>query len=278
MFRIVVISPPGYRHSGAFAEIAETLVFALRSLGHQAQAAINVFAPDAVNIVLGGHLLAEESVAAIPPDTIFYNLEQVEDDLFGWAPVLTQLYGRFRVWDYSPRNLERLKARGLAARSTLVPIGYVPEMKRIKAADRQDIDVLFYGAATERRKKVLKSLEKVGLKLTAMFGAYGAERDALIARAKVVVNIHKHEAQVFEIVRVSYLLANSKAVVSEGGPATEIDEDLKGAVILTPVENMAAACKRLVKDARSRRILEQEGFRLMAARPQADYLRLAMDR
>ena len=56
------------------------------------------------------------------------------------------------------------------------------------------------------------------------FNAYGGKRDALIARAKVVLNIHYYAAQVFEIVRVSYLLANSKAVVTEIGPDTDLDE------------------------------------------------------
>jgi len=273
MYRVVVISPPGYQHAGAFAEMAETLVFAFRALGHSAQAAVNIFSPDAMNIVLGGHLLAEDAVGDLPANSIFYNLEQVEDDLFRWAPVLSTLYERFKVWDYSPRNLERLKSRGLAGNSALVPIGTVSEMTRIKPAEKQDIDVLFYGAATERRKKVLKAVEKTGVKLTAIFGAYGKERDDLIARSKVVLNIHKHDAQVFEIVRVSYLLANSKAVVSEGSATTEIDDDIKDAVALTPLDNLAAECKRLVKDTKARRILEAQGHLIMAARSQADYLR-----
>ena len=41
-------------------------------------------------------------------------------------------------------------------------------------------------------------------------------RDDLIARAKVVLNINKHQAKIFEIVRVSYLMANAKAVVLQG--------------------------------------------------------------
>lgn len=273
MFRIVVISPPGYPHAGAFAELAETLVLSFRALGYQAQAAVNMFASDATNIVLGGHLLAEQAVSAIPEDTIFYNLEQVQDDLFQWAPILTTLYNRFQVWDYSRRNLEGLKARGLAARAAVLKIGTVPEMTRIKPAENQDIDVLFYGTVTERRRKILKSVEKTGLKVTALFKAYGKERDAMIARSKIVLNLHKHDAQIFEIVRVSYLLANAKAVISEGGSATEIEPDLMPGLILAAPETIAPECRRLVKDVRARRSLEKAGYECMSKRSQTDYLR-----
>ena len=273
MYRIVIVSPPNYKHGGAFAEIAETLVYGLRALGYQAQAAVNVFSPDATNIVLGAHLLAEATVGDIPPGTIFYNLEQVEEDLFRWAPILTTLYGQFQVWDYSLRNLERLKVRGLAAHSAVLPIGTVPEMTRIKAAEKQDIDVLFYGVVTERRRKILKGMEKAGVKLSVLYGAYGTERDQVIARAKVVLNLHKHDAQIFEIVRVSYLLANSKAVVSEGTETTDIEPDLIGGVVLAKPADLAAECKRLVKDARARRQLEAAGKVCMDKRSEAEYLR-----
>ena len=47
-----------------------------------------------------------------------------------------------------------------------------------------------------------------------------------IARSKIVLNLHQYDAQVFEIVRVSYLLANRRAVVSERGANPTEDRDL----------------------------------------------------
>ena len=269
--QIVLVEPVGYQHAGALAEMAETLVLAFRALGHPARAVANGFAADALNVVLGAHLLSPAVAAQLPADTVIYNLEQVEDHLFEWAPGLKGLFARCEVWDYSRRNIARLKP--LAPRLFHLPVGTVPEMGRIRPAADQDIDVLFYGAVNERRRAVLKAVADAGLGLKAVFGAYGAARDALIARAKVVLNLHKHEAQVFEIVRVSYLLANRKAVVSELAATTQIEPDLRDAVAGVPMGEVVECCRRLVADAAARQALERRGHARMAARQETAYLR-----
>jgi hypothetical protein len=270
-FLVVVIEPAGYQHTGTIAEVAETLVCGLRALGHPARLTVNGFLPDALNIVLAAHFLSPALIATLPANTVIYNLEQVEDSLFEWAPGLRDLFARFEVWDYSKRNIEALRARGFINVRHL-PIGYVPELTRVARADAQDIDVLFYGAVNERRRIVLRGLTEAGLKLKAVFGAYGAARDELIARAKVVLNLHKHEAQVFEIVRVSYLLANRKAVVSEVSPHTEIEPDLIDAVAGAPYEKLVETCQSLVADDLARGGLEQRGYERMTARDETLFL------
>ena len=50
----------------------------------------------------------------------------------------------------------------------------------------------------------------------------------LIARARVVLNLHFHLPGAFEIVRVGYLLANRCAVVYGVNPSETVDADLAG--------------------------------------------------
>jgi hypothetical protein len=202
---------------------------------------------------------------------VFYNLEQVEDDLFDWMPALKPAFARFEVWDYSLRNIARLRSH--APVLFHLPIGTVPELSRIRPASVQDIDVLFYGALTDRRRAALDAIRAAGLSVQAVFGVYGQERDALIARAKIVLNLHKHAAQVFEIVRVSYLLANRKAVVSEITPTTDIDADLVDAVCGVPLEDLPRACRRLVDDEAARFALQERGFARMTARNEVHAVR-----
>ena len=64
---------------------------------------------------------------------------------------------------------------------------------------------------------MLNALRGGGFRVEWLLNLYGADRDALLARSKIVINMHQHDAQVFEIVRVSYLLANRRTVVSERG-------------------------------------------------------------
>ena len=93
----------------------------------------------------------------------------------------------------------------------------------------------------------------------------------------MVLNLHYYDSSIFEIVRVSYLLANSKAVVSEYHPGTEIEEDLLDAVRLAPYAELASACRELVTGEKERRELAARGFGRMAARDEAEILRKVLD-
>jgi hypothetical protein len=98
-------------------------------------------------------------------------------------------------------------------------------------------------------------------------GVYGSVRDDLIARAKLVLNINRYpQARAFEIVRVSYLLGNGKAVVSDFYPEYEIDDDLRQAIAFAPAEQIVATCERLLAEPSERRRLEAAGPRAMQRR------------
>lgn len=276
-FQVVLIHPPDYIHSDALAEIVETLVYGLRGLGIQVTREKNRVVPNARALVLGAHLLSADQMEMFPAGTIIYNLEQVDAGSPVWTPAYFNLLNRLEVWDYSQRNIERLAGLGLKCRIQHVPVGYVPELTRITPGETEDIDVLFYGSINERRIRVIRELEGMGLKVQAVFGVYGPKRDALIARSKVVLNIHYYDSSIFEIVRVSYLLANSKAVVSEYHLGTELDEDLFDAVALVPYDRLAQACRELVVDEKKRRALAARGLERMAARDETEILKRALN-
>lgn len=274
---VSIIHPPGFRHAGAFAEVAQTLVHGLRGLGCRAVVAENAVDPEGTTIMLGAFLLSSQQAQALPPSCIVYNFEQIVPGSPGLGPVATHLMARFEIWDYSRRNLTALRARLPGGRFRHVPLGYVPALTRIPAAPQQDIDVLFYGSLNARRQAVLRDMETAGLRVATGFGLYGAERDALIARSKLVLNMHYYESQIFEIVRVSYLLANRVAVVAECNPATEIDEDLREAVAGVPYARLTAECRRLLGDEAARASLAERGFRRMAARDECAILGEALN-
>ena len=263
--QIVTVEPDGNIHAKAFHEVAETLLYALQRMGVPAQIAVNQFDPDAVNIILGWHLLSEEAMANLPEQTVLYNLEQLDEQN---KPMLTRLLTmslRFEVWDYSRRNLEILREAGFQGTLNHAPVGFVDELCRIQKAPEQDIDVLFYGSVNERRLRILEALRLQGLKVEGVFGVYGTERDALIARAKVILNMHYYDSSIFEIVRVSYLLANRKAVVGECHPGTEIDPELHEAIRAVPYEGLVEACLDLVRNDGARAALEARGHGIFSA-------------
>ena len=272
-FQVTLIRPQGYLHTEAFREIAETLQFGLRTLGHHAVVGENVIDRSATNLLLGAHLLAPQDGFLIPSGSVIYNLEQL-----GGAelqPAYYELARQHQIWDYDQRNIEKWKNLGCARVPVHVPVGYVPELTRIAPASSQDIDVLFYGSLNERRNRILNGLKNLGINVHAVFGIYGRQRDELIARSKIVLNVHFYEAKVFEIVRISYLLANSKAVVTECSPNTS-EHDLTDCVRAVPYEDVVETCCSLLKNESERRRLESRGFHWFSQRKESAILNNAL--
>ena len=213
-FAVSIVSPPGYAHQRAFAEVAETVHLALQALGHDSVLSTRLDNRRRRHIVFGPHLLVR-SPQALPPDSILYNLEQLGAGGPWDTPAYRALLRAHTVWDYAPSNIAVLAADGIAAAH--LPIGWMPQMRHIADAPLRDVDVLFYGSVYERREPVLKALQARGLRLQMLFNVYGAERDDWIARSRVVLNFHGYEACLFEAVRVSWLLATGACVLAEHG-------------------------------------------------------------
>ncbi len=271
---VTVVSPPGYGFSAAFAEVAETLVHGLRALGDDAVLSTDPGLPGRRHLVLGTNLVPPTKTK-LADGSILYNLEQIQEGSPWITRELLDLYRRFPLWDYSEANADALVALGLP-RPAVVPIGYAPSLTRIAPADVEDIDVLFYGELNERREAVLRALAGRGASVHWAHRVYGAERDALIARSKLVLNLHYYQAKVFEVVRVSYLLANRRAVVSERGCNPVEEAPFEEGVAFASYGELVERCLALLADPAERDWLAAAGQRVMQGRPIEGYLRRAL--
>src|ERR1700729_2764504 len=120
-FAVAIASPPNFQHSSAFNEVAEALHHGLLALGHDSVLTNRLDLDDRRTIVLGSNLLVQYALEP-PKNPIFYNLEQLGDDL-PWMtmPEFVDLFRRYPHWDYSQANVEYLASLGLP-RPTYVPI------------------------------------------------------------------------------------------------------------------------------------------------------------
>ncbi len=273
-FAVTVLSPAGYPHSAAFAEIAETLHHGLRSLGHDSVLCTDPGVPGRRHIILGSNLLPQ-CPQPLPQDAILYNLEQIDSGSEWMRPELIELFRTRTVWDYSERNAKALAGLGVKV-AHVVPIGYVPELTRIAPAPSQDIDLLFFGSINERRKALLERIAGRGVKVKVAFGVYGRQRDALIGRARLVLNAHYYDAKVLEMVRISYLLANRRAVLSERSADPSEDASLVEGVAFADYDELPQRARELVDQPGERHRLASRGFEIMSARRAADYLKPAI--
>jgi hypothetical protein len=267
-----------------FHECIMWCVEGLKAAGYPVTYADAQLKPDAINIVLASYCTPDTwtSMSGVAKNIIIYNWEPVASD----HGRITQRYVRSlqktHVWDYSRNNVEELARYAGVQDIHYVPMGFVPAMSTLSAAPEQDIDVLFYGTIYPRRRVVIDQMKSLGLRVVTSEecgNLSGAQRDQYIARAKVVLNMHSFDAvHVFEMARVSYLLANKKAVVCEVSEVTDIDDDLLEAVSHGKIDTLAGLCKQLVDDAAARRALELRGFELFSRRDAAQIMTAAVER
>lgn len=254
----------------AIGKSSKRSAWGLEQLGHRATYAINERAAGATNIIFGAQVMPIAALAELSPGTIVYNFEQLRDVAVERIRPEIRSYAQVphvTIWDYSAANLPSWHALGRHD-VKIVPVGYAPVLSRIPKAARQDIDVLLYGLSGERRLQTFHGLSQLGLSALFVTGLYGAARDELISRAKVVLNINLYaQMRIFEIVRVSYLLANRKAVVADLDANTSIEDDVRGAVrFASSLKELQDLCTKLVSYESERQALEERGFACMSRR------------
>jgi hypothetical protein len=247
-YSITTIRPTGFPHASAFRHVQESLTWALAALGHEATiAADNWFSTDqsTTNIIFGGELLMPGAI--LPHNCIIYNLEMTSG--YQGISKLVDIAKRsnLTIWDYSNAGVEYWRKWGIPTKH--VPVGYTPNLTRIPdltmTTGVEKYDMLFYGWLTPRRKAILDALTGKGLTVCTIEGqgVYGGGLDNYIARSRIVLNVHHDGRDQFEIVRVSYLLANGKCVVSETSSDDQDYKDLDGSLCRTEYGKLAEVCQ-----------------------------------
>lgn len=264
-FSLVRFNPPEGGASHGLDDAILPLYFALKSLGYETEIRLDSANPRSRNIVFGSCLAPRRIGRMLPPGSIIFNLEQ----LGGHSKWMNRDYlahlAEFPVWDYSAANMAVLEDIG--ARAAHVPPGYVPQMTRLRRDCPRDVDALFYGLINDRRHAVIKKLHDAGLRVLATQEAFGNLRDALLARSRLVLNVHYYLPAKLEIVRLGYVFANYRAVASERRPDTEIPPGLEEACAFFAYEDLAEGVKALLADEKARERQEDAAFAAFAARP-----------
>jgi len=214
-FNVTIIQMPGYQYSRALVEVWVYLTDTLQRCGFEARGTVNDIRPDVHNIVLCAHLIPATLIGQIPPSTIIFNSEKLEEK-DGWylnnASCLPELIRTRTVWDYSARNLDHVPH----TRKSQIPLYFSSALKQAHPRDA-DGPLLFYGDRTSWRGELLDGLQARGVPVSiAPVGTYGDERDKLMYRARAVLNLHTNNRyKVFEPVRCFYPLINGIPVITE---------------------------------------------------------------
>ena len=254
----------------SLTEVVDSLAWSLSELGNAVGITSNWLAndPNILNIMFLTNSMPVDTV--LPPNIIMYHVEQ-------WLEKkAVELAGDCEVWDYSLENYGKWRSLG-KKNVRYVPFGYTPILTRIPKKPQEGIDVLFYGHPTPRRRQLIEDLKKAGLKAWMSLGSgtcFGGARDSLISMSKIVLNVHQDPLlNTFEMARVSYLMANSKCVVSEVS-ADDCDyTELDGGLVRVPYEGIVAKCQQLLIDDDDRWTLEGNALEAIRKRDYTAQLR-----
>ncbi|SEE66394.1 hypothetical protein SAMN05444161_6599 [Rhizobiales bacterium GAS191] len=224
-------------------------------------------------IVLGANLFGPSELDSLPRGSIIFNVENSSSAFLSAEYI--RVLRKFAVWDFDQNNALDL-ARMLVRPVYYFRMFYIKPLSRIADAAQQDIDVLFFGSFNLRRSAVLDGLRARGLLVHAVFGVFGSELDDLIARSKVVINIHFYENGRLEMVRLFDLLANGRAVVSELNPGEALDDDLAGAFVTAPYEQLVEVTEALARNPDRRSRVAMAGLQAFSCRRPNTILREAL--
>jgi hypothetical protein len=124
------------------------------------------------------------------------------------------------IWDYSVENIRIFKENNIH-NVKHVPFclwdEYRNQIESYNINNNYDFDVVFIGWINKRREKILDELTKNGLKVkTITQRLFGKERDEIISKSKILLNIHfEEDYKIFELYRCFPWIETKKIVVSE---------------------------------------------------------------
>ena len=270
--KINVARPMKDEHSPLFIELAELIEYSARSAGFTVTTTLGDFDLNSKNILIS-HFFDENILRELPSDSVILNTEQLfsgdtENDLnLIWSDEIVNLAKRFHIWDYSEKNCDIFRSLGINAR--LFEFGYQPELERIRRSYLKPIDVLFYGSLNQRRLEILDECRRRNLKVKHLYGIYGSERDRFIRKSKVVLNLHYHPSQIFEIVRVHYLVNNNIPVISEINPETKVSDFHRKIVTSGPYHEISGLVEKHVRDSKWRQYMATSAYNLFKDKSQS---------
>ena len=267
---IWLVSPGNEPRSETLKEVAFSLSNSFKELGHTVPIVTN---PDDITenpIILNANLLKKTDVNLLPKNSIIFNFEQIYEKSPWLTPFYLSLLKNHVVLDYSNNNINTLKSFGIK-NIHLCKIGYSRSLENIPQ-NQYEIDFLMYGKPNNRRLNIIQKLNDLGFKSIFLENTYGKERDKIISKSKVILNIHYYDASIFEIVRISYLLTNKKFVISEKGSDIDLENELKSGLIFGKYNEIIDLCKHYINKTDHRNTIALRGYKLFKEKKQKVYL------
>lgn len=279
-----------------FVELAEALAYELEQLGARASVKIGEIPlpqQGIVHVFLPPHEYVSLSRYRPPAPhlrrSIVISAEQPDSHFFAANVPIAQDAGA--VFDINPRSIRAYQSHGIEA--SLLRVGHTPLWDRFEGSaggsaasgpggaagpPERDIDILFLGRVSPRRDRALASyagvLERFDCHLglsdnsrpnTATGATFlaGEDKRQLLARSKILLNIHGEDEPYFEWLRIAEAICAGCAIVSEH--SSDIAPLEWGRHLLTgELGSLGLLCAHLIEDDEWRERMRTEAYELLA--------------
>lgn len=182
------------------------------------------------------------------------------------------------LWHLADSQVDAFKAATGHSNVHYLPHGYVEGFARVrhKPAAHKDIDAIFTGTLTRHRSDLIQELKQRGLNAIATKPLNFVQREDLIARAKIGLNLKQTSSWLYPSnSRYHYHLSNNSLLVSEDCPVTC---DLSPYILTAPVEKFADLCCEAIAAGNWETQAEQNKERFMSEQPMTRLMRELLDK
>lgn len=230
-----------------FSEVAVCLRDAIRAAGYESEHVQNVVDPAAFSIVLGANPAnAAEFKHLDPARCAIFNFEQLASSSAFASPEYRRWLAGWLVLDYHDGNIAVLRREnGSSQQAFELPLLPSPSLQT-PGTEPKTVDVLFFGTASERRTRVLRELEGMGLKVEAVAGAYGPELAPAIRRARIVLHVHFYESGLFPVARILQPVMMGLPIVCESSSFSEHNDWSHSGIVFADYGHLAETCRDLL--------------------------------
>lgn len=234
--------------SSVFDQVAQLIKYSIVKSGLNPVIVTNVAAEtidDDYYIILG----ANDLVGNLPKHYEVFQFEQVNADEKNWftgesgEEYIKILQSATRIYDYSPLN-SKLLAEKYSLTAEPLPLAHNDGLHvKLNDFNQKKNRVIFFGSMNSRREDILNSLEDQEITVNLEKNVWRMQKDTLIRKNRIALNIHFYANATLETTRLIELLANGILVISEHSTDPVLDEQFKDMVIFSEQETLAETIK-----------------------------------
>jgi hypothetical protein len=176
-----------------FIEFAESIKYSLTEMGFDRVVIIDSakwtppYRHYSLNIVI--RAFRPFDYTTLNGHRILFQTEECWNDRESGSYRFKLSHGYDRILEMYDENVKLLGTE----RVVYCPVGYSPAWERDLPEVEEDIDIYFHGSLTPRRLNFITELRKEGYNIVGVSDHYGKQRDEMIARSKITMNIKAHD-------------------------------------------------------------------------------------